>query len=69
MGGVPDQCVLEAVGRVGWNPAPGQEFAADQFGEARVELVLGQAGDRRQQVVVEFAPEAGGSLGDGPHRR
>jgi hypothetical protein len=62
VGGVAHQGVLEAVGRLGRLAAREDQLRRGQPLQRRPQLRLRHRRDRREQRVVEFAPEAGGHL-------
>ena len=69
VGGVLDQRVLEAVGRLGRGAAAEHELGGDQLVEGGLQLRLGPVGDRGEQRVGELAAERGADLRDLLDRR
>ena len=64
VGGVLDQGVLEAVGRLGRRAAAEDQLGCDQLVEGRAELGFGQGRDRGKQFVAELATDHGADLRD-----
>jgi hypothetical protein len=64
VGGVLDQRVLEAVGRLGWDPAAVDEFGSDQLIESGEEFRLLAVSDRGEQRVGELAAQCSADLRD-----
>ena len=58
------QDVLESVDRIGRLPAPEDQLGGAQLAQRALQLVLGQLGDRGEQLVREFATDHGGDLRD-----
>ena len=69
VGGVLDQRVLEAVGRIGRGAAAEDQLGGDQLVERGLQLRLRPVGDRGEQRVGELAADRGADLRDLLHRR
>jgi hypothetical protein len=68
VGGVLDQGVLEAVGRVGRRAAAEDQLRSDELVECSVKIGFGEGRDCRDEFVAELTADHSGSLGHLPDR-
>src|SRR5215468_2140848 len=69
VGGVLYQSMFEGVFRIGWRPAPEDQFSAHELVEGLVQLLLRHSRDRTDEFIREHCPAPRWGMGvdpDGP---